>query len=172
MNELATLVHATITRHNLFTANERVVVGVSGGPDSLTLLHILNALKNELQIELVVAHLNHQLRGADSDADAEFVKRIATEWQLQSAIGAVDVAQHARENRLSLEEAGRVARYAFLASVANQSNAKTIAVAHNADDQVETILMHWLRGSGLAGLRGMLYSAPSPFTGEMGEMRE
>ncbi|HEY6041943.1 MAG TPA: tRNA lysidine(34) synthetase TilS [Anaerolineae bacterium] len=165
-------VRSTIAKHNLFAVGERVVIGVSGGPDSLALLHILTALKDETQIELVAAHLNHQLRGADSDADAEFVRRIAQEWGIRSAIGAVDVQAHARENRMSLEEAGRVARYAFLASIAQQVEAKTVAVAHNADDQVETILMHFIRGSGLAGLRGMLYTAPSPLTGEIGELRE
>jgi tRNA(Ile)-lysidine synthase len=137
-----------------------VVVGVSGGPDSLCLLHILRRLSPELSLNLHVAHLNHQMRGEEADADAAFVARLAAEWNLPATVESADVPALAREQKLALEEAARRARYAFLARVACQTNARTIAVAHNADDQTETILMHWLRGSGLAGLRGMLPSTP------------
>ncbi len=108
---------------------------------------------------LHVAHLNHQLRGAESDADAEFVAQIAREWQLPATIASRDVAACAREQKLSLEAAARETRYAFLAQVAQTVGARVIAVAHNADDQAETVLMHLLRGAGLAGLRGMKYKS-------------
>jgi tRNA(Ile)-lysidine synthase len=133
-----------------------VVVGVSGGPDSLCLLHVLNRLCGVYCIELHVAHLNHKIRGREADADAAFVAGLADEWGLPCTFEARDVPTLAREKKLSLEEAARRARYAFLAEVAEQVGAKRIAVGHNADDQTETVLMHWLRGAGLAGLRGML----------------
>ena len=141
----------------MVTRGDQVVVGVSGGPDSLTLLHCLCTLRRELEIELHVAHLNHQLRGEESDADAQFVARLAKEWQLPVTIEARDVKALANAQRLSIEEAARHARYEFLSEVAQRAGARVIAVAHNADDQVETVLMHLLRGAGLAGLRGMLY---------------
>jgi tRNA(Ile)-lysidine synthase len=137
-----------------------VVVGVSGGPDSLCLLHVMRRLSSELPLNLHVAHLNHQMRGEDAEADAAFVASLATEWSLPVTIESTNVPALARAEKLALEEAARRARYAFLARVAGQASARTIAVAHNADDQTETVLMHWLRGSGLAGLRGMLPSTP------------
>ncbi len=149
----------TIAEHRLLAPGDRVVVGVSGGPDSLALLHVLNQLRDELQISLHVAHLNHQLRAEESDADADFVEKIVREWGLPATIQDRDVRALARAQHLSLEEAARHARYAFLAEVAERIGAGKIAVAHNADDQVETVLMHFLRGAGLAGLRGMAYKA-------------
>jgi len=96
------------------------------------------------------------MRGAEAEADAAFVARLAAEWSLPVTVEAVDVPALARAHKLAPEEAARRARYAFLARLAVQLGARTIAVAHNADDQTETVLMHWLRGAGLAGLRGML----------------
>lgn len=147
----------TILRHGLFSHGDKVVVGVSGGPDSLTLLNCLRLLSAELQIVLHVAHLNHQLRGGESDADAQFVAWLAQEWKLPKTIGTRDIRPLANSERLSVEEAARRARYEFLIEVAQGIGAKVIAVAHHADDQVETVLMHFLRGAGLAGLRGMRY---------------
>jgi tRNA(Ile)-lysidine synthase len=133
-----------------------VVVGVSGGPDSLCLLHVLNHLCGQYRIQLHVVHLNHKIRGREADADAAFVARLAEEWGLPCTVEARDVPTLAKEKKLSLEEAARRVRYAFLAEVAERVGAKHIAVGHNADDQTESVLMHWLRGAGLAGLRGML----------------
>ena len=135
---------------------ETVVVGVSGGPDSLCLLHILCRLTRNYQLALHVAHLCHGLRGADGDADADFVRTLAGDCGLPCTIECVDVPATARKHRLAFEEAARRARYAFLMRVAETHGARAIAVGHHADDQAETIMMHWLRGSGLAGLRGML----------------
>jgi tRNA(Ile)-lysidine synthase len=152
-------VRQTIRRHNLIARDETVVVGVSGGPDSVCLLHALMALRGELGFDLHVAHLNHQLRGADADADANFVGEMAAHWQLRLTSATRDVAGLARQYKLSVEEAARHARYGFLAEVAQANHGRTIAVAHNADDQAESVLMHFLRGSGTAGLRGMLYKS-------------
>lgn len=148
---------ATIQEHQLVTNGETVVVGVSGGPDSLALLHALKTLAAELNIKLHVAHLNHQLRGEASDADEQFVLATARAWGLPAANAQWDVRGFAQESGMSLEEAARNLRYQFLLGVATQVKAKTVAVAHNADDQVETILLHFLRGAGLSGLRGMAY---------------
>ncbi|HLF29067.1 MAG TPA: tRNA lysidine(34) synthetase TilS [Anaerolineae bacterium] len=142
-------------KHDLLPRGEIVVVGVSGGPDSLCLLHALLALRSEFDCALHVAHLNHQLRGADADADAQFVDDLAARWRLPCTLGARDVAALAREHKLSIEEAARQARYRFLAEVARANHSQIIAVAHNADDQAESVLMHFLRGSGTDGLRGM-----------------
>lgn len=142
-------------RFDLFPPGETVVVGVSGGPDSLCLLDVLRDLAPELGIALHVAHLHHGLRGDEADADAAFVAALAREWGLPATVAREDVSGLAAREGLSLEEAARQARYTFLAEVAAQVGSHTIAVAHHADDQVETVLMHLLRGSGLAGLRGM-----------------
>jgi len=153
--ELLERVKKAINRHHMLSSGDTVVVGVSGGPDSLCLLHLLLRLRGEYALSLHVAHLNHCLRGAEADADAEFVAHLADEWGLPASIESRDVGALAKERKLAIEEAARQVRYAFLARIALQVGAHKIAVGHNADDQVETILMHWLRGSGLAGLRGM-----------------
>jgi tRNA(Ile)-lysidine synthase len=120
----------------------------------------LRRLAPELRLWLHVAHLHHGLRGADADADAAFVMELADCWGLPCTVGRADVAALARDAGLSLEEAARQARYRFLVEVADAGGATKIAVGHNADDQAETVLMHFLRGSGTAGLRGMLPRTP------------
>jgi tRNA(Ile)-lysidine synthase len=153
-------VRRTIESHALLACSDAVVVGVSGGPDSLCLLHLLLRLREEYDLRLHVAHLHHGARGADADADAEFVAALAAEWGLPVTVERQDVPALAREHRLAFEEAARRVRYAFLARVAGEIGARRIAVAHNADDQAETVLMHFLRGAGPAGLRGMLPATP------------
>jgi len=153
--ELLQRVRKTIERHNLLAGGDTVVVGVSGGPDSLCLLHILCRLGNDYALALHVAHLNHCLRGAEADEDQAFVVELADRWGLPAHAESQDIAALAKERKLAVEEAARQVRYAFLARVAVRVGAQRIAVGHNADDQVETVLMHWLRGAGPAGLRGM-----------------
>ena len=160
MDDLLARVRQYAQRYRLFSPGETAVVGVSGGPDSLCLLHLLRRLAPELRLWLHVAHLNHSLRGADADADAAFVAELADCWGLPCTVGRADVAALAREAGQSLEETARQARYRFLAGVAEAGGASTLAVGHTADDQAETVLMHFLRGSGAAGLRGMLPRAP------------
>jgi tRNA(Ile)-lysidine synthase len=143
-------------KNKLLADHDRVVIGVSGGPDSLCLLDVLDTLRPTLGLTLTIAHLNHQLRGADSQADEAFVRTLATQRQLPIFVETAPVATLASQGKQSLEEAARQIRYAFLWRVAQRVNANKIAVGHNADDQVETVLMHFLRGTGLAGLRGML----------------
>jgi tRNA(Ile)-lysidine synthase len=160
LTEVVDRVWRTIECNALLCPNDRVVLGVSGGPDSVCMLHVLLGLRERLPLQLTVAHLNHGARGGDSDADAEFVASLAAQYGLPHVIERQDVPALAREQRLAFEEAARRARYAFLARVAQQVGASKVAVAHTADDQAETVLMHFLRGSGLAGLRGMLPLTP------------
>ena len=153
-------VRRTIDDHNLFEHGDGVVVGVSGGPDSLCLLHVLLHLREVYVLRLHVAHLHHGARGADADVDAEFVGELAAAWGFPVTIERHDVPALAREHHLAFEEAARRVRYAFLTRVADEIGARKIAVGHNADDQAETVLMHFLRGAGPAGLRGMLPAMP------------
>lgn len=153
--DILSQVRQTITKYEIFNSGDKVVVGVSGGPDSLCLLHLLNCLQEELGIALHVAHLHHALRGEEADEDARFVERLTTSWGLPSTVEKRDVPAHAEREKLAIEQAARQVRYTFLAEVAKGVGASSVAVGHNADDQVETIIMHWLRGAGTAGLRGM-----------------
>ncbi|MEW6718811.1 MAG: tRNA lysidine(34) synthetase TilS [Chloroflexota bacterium] len=128
-----------------------VVVGVSGGPDSLMLLHVLH----RLGYKLIVAHLDHMLR-PESGEEAEVVRKIAEKMNLPFESGRERVAEVAADQGLAIEEAARVSRYRFLFSLAEGHSAQAVAVGHIADDQVETVIMHLLRGAGLSGLKGML----------------
>lgn len=132
-----------------------LIVAVSGGQDSLTLLYSMNRLKAELGLRLHGAHLNHKLRGNASDDDARFVKQTFDELEIDCTIDSTDVYSLRQEHGLSLEEAAREARYSFLTEVASSENAKAIVLGHTADDQVETVLMNIIRGTGLTGLSGM-----------------
>lgn len=132
-----------------------LLVAVSGGPDSLALLHILHSLRDEFGLKLHGAHLNHMLRGAESDGDAEFAADTFRRLGIPATSHSADVAAYRGEHKISLEDAARRVRYAFLANAAARHNADAIALGHTADDQAETALMHIIRGSGLNGLRGM-----------------
>jgi len=152
---LAERVAVYIGRHGLVSAGETVVVGVSGGPDSACLLHVLAGWRDTLGIGLHVAHLNHTLRGAEADGDAEYVSGLARALGVTASLGLRDVRSYRTEHRLSLEEAARQVRYEFLAETAVSVGAKTVALGHTADDQAETVLMRLVRGAGALGLQGM-----------------
>lgn len=147
---------AYIDQHQLLPEQGEIVVAVSGGADSLCLLHLLLQVCGRGQrypdVSLQAAHLNHMLRGEESEHDAQVVANLMQEWRIPFTLGEIDVIALAKEEKRSLEEAARVARYRFLREVAR---GRHVAVAHHADDQVETLLLHWLRGSGLTGLVGM-----------------
>ncbi len=134
----------------LFAPGDRVICGVSGGADSMALLHCLHSLEGELGITVEAAHFNHRLRGAESDDDEAFVTEFCKKQKIPLHTGSEDVADFSREHHMGLEEAARQCRYAFFRSLEGK-----IATAHNADDHLETVLMHLIRGSGLRGLCGI-----------------
>jgi tRNA(Ile)-lysidine synthase len=135
-----------------FPPSRRYLVGVSGGRDSVALLHRLAGLGYR---RLVVCHLDHQLRGRASKADADFVKRLAAKLKVDFEIARTDVAALARKSKRSIETAGRMARYEFFARVARRRRCPTIFLGHHADDLVETFLINLFRGAGPAGFGGM-----------------
>lgn len=130
-------------------------MGVSGGPDSMALLHILYNVKEDLGIRLFVCHLNHMIRGAQAKRDEDFVSSFCKRLGIPLKIGCADVPSLSRANKLSLEDAGRRARYAFFDEAAKGFGAGKIALGHNADDNVETVLMRLITGSGARGLLGI-----------------
>ena len=142
-----------LTQHHL--SGKRLLIAVSGGPDSMALLHALQRLRDDFGLKLHGAHVNHKLRGAESDADAEFVARAFREMGVPFTLDSANVAAYRRKHRLSLEDAARRVRYAFLANASEEHKADAVALGHTTDDQAETVLMHIIRGSGLEGLRGM-----------------
>jgi tRNA(Ile)-lysidine synthase len=152
-----------IQRHSLVSPGELVVVAVSGGADSVCLLHVLAKWRKGLGIKLHVAHLNHQLRGVESEADAKYVSNLAASLGIPITIDRQDVAAYRIERNFSVEEAARELRYAFLARVAGEVGANRIAIGHTRDDQVETILMHILRGTGITGLCGLTPCSPMAY---------
>ena len=152
-----------IRRHSLISRKEIVVVAVSGGADSVCLLHVLAKWQKELGIKLHVAHLNHQLRGVESEADAKYVSNLAGSLGIPVTIDMQDVAAYRTEKKCSIEEAARELRYAFLAKVARKVGANRIATGHTKDDHVETILMHILRGTGITGLCGLAPCSPMAY---------
>ncbi len=144
-----------IRAQRLFEPDESVVVAVSGGADSLCLLQVLFVLREQLDIRLHVAHLDHMLRGSESSLDARFVSSHARSLGLDCTVEARDVQAYRRSRRCSLEEAAREVRYAFLAEVARETGASVLATGHTRDDSVETVMLHVLRGTGVHGLRGL-----------------
>ena len=147
--------HRFILQHEMILPQETVLVGVSGGPDSLTLLYALNALREELDCSLHVAHLNHCLR-PDSAEDAAFVSTHAERLNLPISIGKIDVPQLTRQQKMSVETAARQARYQFYECLSERIGATKVALGHHRGDQVESILMNLLRGAGTTGLKGIL----------------
>lgn len=155
MRDLVLVVEQTIKKYSMLDHGDSIVVGLSGGPDSLCLLHVLLELKEALGLKIYAAHLNHQFRGKDADEDALYVKEICKEWGIDAFIQVFNVTAYAKENGLSSEEAGREIRYRLFKEVANEVGANKIAVAHNMNDNAETVLMNLFRGSGIDGLKGI-----------------
>jgi tRNA(Ile)-lysidine synthase len=144
-----------IRQHHLVPGKGPLVVAVSGGQDSVCLLRVLIELKEELGVGLHVAHLDHQLRGAESRADARYVARLARRLGTPATIERRDVRSYHAGRSASLEESAREVRYAFLAEVAESIGADRVVVGHTLDDHIETVLMHLIRGTGTTGLRGL-----------------
>ena len=148
-------VRKTMVRHAMVERGGRLLVAVSGGPDSVALLHLLAMMASEYELSLVVAHLNHGLRGKEADREESFVRRMSQEMGLKCVSRKVDIIT-LKEPGKSMEELCRDQRYTFLQEAATAVQATKIALGHHLDDQAETVLMHLLRGSGAEGLHGML----------------
>lgn len=154
--KLQSKVRETIQKYKMFSAGDRVLVAVSGGPDSVALLHLLYALKGELKLHLEVAHLQHGIRGEEGRGDALFVAKIAAKLELPFHLREVDIpGVKSAKGKGNLEAIGRDERYHFFAVLAEQRGIQRVATAHTRDDQVETLVMWLLRGSGRRGLGGM-----------------
>jgi len=155
LREFRRRVRQAIEDHGMVAAGEAVLIGVSGGPDSVALLDVLHSLAAGLKIHLGIAHLDHNLRGAEGRADADFVARTAAQYRLPFYGHRVDSGDYRALRGRSVEEAARILRYRFLEATARRHGYERIAVGHNADDNAETVLLFLLRGSGPGGLAGI-----------------
>lgn len=162
MDQLLKSVETNLQRRDLFRRGQKILVAVSGGVDSMTLLKVLCELSPKNNWQLAVAHLNHKLRGQASDADERLVHRLTRKLGLQLVSEHADVRVIARERKISIEMAARVARHDFLARTARRLGIFTVALAHHADDQLELFFLRLFRGSGGEGLSGMKWRNPSP----------
>lgn len=142
----------TIAKHKLIERGDKIIIGLSGGADSLSMAHALLSQKEMLGIELIAVHVNHMLRGEAADADATFVRDFCVEQQLECVIVEVDVPKIAKAMRLSFEEAGRIVRYNAFDEVLKSHGAHKIAVAQNRNDVIETFFINLFRGAGIDGL--------------------
>ena len=157
MLQLRKQVAGVIREHNLFRANDRILIGVSGGPDSVALLSLIynTSRTNPPYSEIFIAHLNHSIRGRESDEDEQFVNALAEKYEVSLIAEKRDIIEIARERKISQEEAARDERYRFFESAAEKAGANVIAVGHNADDNAETVLHRIIRGTGITGVSGI-----------------
>lgn len=144
----------TIKRYNLIQSGDKLVLGVSGGPDSISMLNILNEIKQEGEFEIYVAHINHMIR-KEAEDDEIYVQQYCEKNNIQCFVKRVNVQEIANIEKIGTEEAGRNIRYEFFEEVLQKVGANKIAIAHNKNDKIETIVMNLLRGSGLSGLKGI-----------------
>lgn len=145
----------TIQKNGLLSRKDSVLVCVSGGPDSVAMLNILRSIESDLGFRIGICHLNHKLRGEESDRDAVFVKQLAAAAGIRYHSAEKDVNRFRQENRLSIEDAARKVRYRFFSETAEKYQYTRIATAHTANDNAELVLMNLLRGSGTSGLSGI-----------------
>ncbi|WP_053955564.1 tRNA lysidine(34) synthetase TilS [Inediibacterium massiliense] len=147
----------TIQEHKMIQRGDGIVIGVSGGPDSICLLHLLCKIQKEYDLKLYVVHLNHQFRGDAADQDAAYVEKICKKLNIPAFIYTRNVEEYSKDRGITFEEGGREIRYDLFEEVLKKTKSKKIAVAQNMDDQAETVLMRLMRGSGLEGLCAISY---------------
>jgi tRNA(Ile)-lysidine synthase len=162
VTDLLQRVESSIQNRKLILRGEKILIAVSGGLDSMVLLHALKILSAKHKWKIIVVHFNHQLRGRASDADEKLVRRVAAKMKLPIVVENADVKSFAKKSKLSIEMTARKLRHEFLARIARERKIKIIALAHHADDQVELFFLRLLRGSGSEGLAGMKWQSPSP----------
>jgi len=145
-----------IKKYNLIENGDKIVIGVSGGPDSITLLNVLLEIKNEniINFDMVVCHINHMIR-EEAVQDEEYVLEFCKKYNIECFVKKIDEENKAKEEKLGTEEAGRIARYEFFNEILEKTGSNKIATAHTANDNAETVLMNIIRGSGTAGLKGI-----------------
>ncbi|SCI31134.1 MULTISPECIES: tRNA lysidine(34) synthetase TilS [unclassified Romboutsia] len=148
---------STVNKYELIQKGDKIVVGLSGGPDSVCLLHILNRMKEEWDLEIYAAHLNHQIRGIEAQKDAFYISKLCEELGITFFIKSINVPEYCEKNGVSIEEGARQLRYEMFYEIKNNTRANKIAIGHNLNDQAETILMRMMRGTGLQGLKGIEY---------------
>lgn len=144
----------TITKYNLIKSGDNIVLGVSGGPDSICMLDILKQLKEELNFNIYVAHINHMIR-EEAIEEERYVEEYCKKNNIECFIKRENIIEISKMKKIGTEEAGRVVRYEFFDQVASKINSNKIATAHNLNDKVETVIMNILRGSGISGLKGI-----------------
>ncbi|MFP7737867.1 tRNA lysidine(34) synthetase TilS [Priestia aryabhattai] len=149
-----------ITKHQLLPAGSTVVVGVSGGPDSLALLHFLWSLKEQKSLTIIAAHVDHMFRGKESKQDMEYVQNYCKQLNIKCEAKQIDVTSYQKERKLSSQVAARECRYTFFTHVMKKHKANLLALGHHGDDQVETMLMRMVRGSTMSGYAGMQPKRP------------
>ena len=145
----------TIKKYKLIEKGDKIVLGVSGGPDSIAMLDILKDLRNKFEFEIYVCHLNHMIRGQDAINDQKYVEQYCNKNQIEFFTKNVNIIEIANNQKIGTEECGRNARYQFFEEILTKTNSNKIATAHNKNDNAETVLMHLLRGSGISGLKGI-----------------
>ncbi|WP_353094405.1 tRNA lysidine(34) synthetase TilS [Tissierella praeacuta] len=146
---------SSIREYDLINENDNILVGVSGGPDSMALLYVLLEIKDSIDFNIHIAHVNHGVRGEDAKSDQIFVENVARKLGLPYYTKDVDMIKYGKEKGISSEEAGRELRYGFFRGILTKLGGGKIAVAHNKNDQAETLIMRFLRGTGIDGLKGM-----------------
>lgn len=152
MDDLVRKTKDIIRREGLITKGDRVLAACSGGIDSVTLLFVLREISHELPVELGIVHVNHLLRGLESDRDEDFVKGLADRFSIPCYVKKINVSDEARKSGKSIQHAARDVRYSFLDEIANALHFDKIAIAHNLDDQIETFLLRIVKGTGIRGL--------------------
>lgn len=165
-------VGAEIKKYKLIEDGENIVVGVSGGADSMALLYLLIELKKEMDFNIHMAHVNHGVRGKDALRDQKFVKEQAAKLDLPYYSRDVDMVKYGKERGITSEEAGRELRYGFFREITKELGGGKIAVAHNKNDQAETLLMRFMRGTGIDGLKGMEFISADIIRPILGVSRE
>ncbi len=146
-----------IRKYGLIEYGDNVLIGVSGGPDSMALFYVLMEICKEFPFSIYIAHVNHGVRGVEADEDEAFVKEEATKHNIPYYSRTIDMDGYARKHKISSEDAGRMLRYGFFREIISTLGSGKIAVAHNKNDQAETLLMRFMRGTGIDGLKGMEY---------------
>ncbi len=144
-----------ISDYDLIDKGDKILAALSGGPDSVLLLHLLKKFQKKFQLKIAAFHLNHKIRGKDADRDESFCKKLCAALGVEFFTSSEDVPLHAKQKKLSLEEAGRNIRYDYLNKIAFEHGFNKIATAHNCDDNTETILLNVIKGTGLNGLTGI-----------------